>query len=189
MTKHQPAVVQRLPVLLWALIVLNLLIGVFSLVYTLSGTQKIVYVDAQKLVNGYKGMQDARKEFELKSNAWKTNLDTLRSEAEVKIKEYEQSAAKLSAKERALMEELIETKQQQFMNYQQVVAEKVKAADQELTSKVLSKVNDYIKKYGNEKGYSIILAATQYGNIAYGDAPMDITEDVLEGLNQEYATK
>jgi outer membrane protein len=178
---------QRLPVVLWIVVGLNLAIGVFSLTYNVSGTSKIVYVDSQKLVNGYKGMQAARKEFEAKSAAWKSNLDTLRTEAEIKIKEYESNAAKLSARERALMEELIRTKQEQYMNYQQVVSEKIKTADQELTSKVLSQVNDYIKKYGNDHGYAIILAATQYGNIAYGDGPLDITEDVLKGLNAEYA--
>jgi outer membrane protein len=147
--------------------------------------ESIVYVDAVKLMNGYKGMQAARKDFESKTNAWKANLDTLKFELEGKIKQYEATRTKLSAKEKALTEELIQTKQDQFVNYQNIIAEKIQKEDQELTTKVLGKVNDYIKKYGEDKGYSIIMAATQYGNIVYAEKGMDITEKVLEGLNKE----
>ena len=146
----------------------------------------IVYVDAQKLVSGYKGMQEARKEFELKAKSWQSNLDTLRMELEAQIKEYEVSSVKLSLKEKALTEELIRTKQEQYMNYREIVSEKVKKEDQELTSKVLNKVNDYVKRYGEEKSYSIIMAATQFGNIVYAEKGTDITEEVLQGLNLEY---
>jgi outer membrane protein len=147
----------------------------------------IVYVDAVKLVNGYKGMQSARKEFEVKTQAWNANLDTLKTELQSKIKEYEATKMKLSAKEKALTEELLQTKQDQFLNYQNIIAEKVQKEDQELITKVLGKVNDYIKKYGEDNGYSIIMAATQYGNIVYAEKGTDITEQVLEGLNKEIA--
>jgi outer membrane protein len=147
--------------------------------------ESIVYVDSVKLVNGYKGMQAARKEFETKTAAWKANLDTLRTELEGKIKEYEAGKTRLGAKEKALTEELIRTRQEQYMNYQNIIAEKIQNEDQELTTKVLGKVNDYIKKYGEDKGYAIIMAATQYGNIVYAEKGMDITEQVLEGLNKE----
>ena len=147
---------------------------------------RYVYVDAQKLVNGYTGMIDARKEYEQKSLVWKANLDTLRHEAEVKIKEYEATVSKLNPNEKKLMEELIASKQEQFNNYQQIVSENVRKEDQELSAKVLAKVNDFIKRYGREKGYTIIMAATQYGNIIYADDKVNITEEVLVGLNAEY---
>jgi outer membrane protein len=145
----------------------------------------IVYVDAMKLMNSYKGMQSARKEFEAKAGAWRSNLDTLKMEVDSKMKEYTSKSKTLSKREKELMEELINTKQEQFMNYQNVVAEKIQKEDQELTTRVLSKVNDYIKKYGERNGYDIIMAATQYGNIVYAEQRKDITEEVLEGLNKE----
>jgi outer membrane protein len=148
--------------------------------------QSMVYVDAQKLVVGYKGMQAARKEFEAKAAVWKANLDTLRTEVETQIQTYEQKKLSLSAREKQLTEELIQSKQDQFLNYQQVIQEKVQQEDQQLSKKVLDKVNDYLKRYGKEKGYKIILAATQYGNIAYANEGLDITEEVMKGLNSEF---
>lgn len=170
-------------VALW--VVVFVLIGILFFIY-MNLQQGYVYVDAQKVVSGYKGMQDAREEFESKVMALRANLDTLKVEAETKINEYEAKKNKISARERALMEELIESKQTQYMNYQQIVDEKIQLADRELMSKVLSKVNDYVKRLGEERGYNIILAATQYGNIIYAKEDMDITDEVLKGLNEEY---
>jgi outer membrane protein len=161
------------------------LIGILFFFY-LNLQQAYVYVDSQQIVSGYKGMQDARKEFEFKVMELQAKLDTLRMEAQNKITEYESKKNKISARERELMEELIESKHSQFMNYQQIVNEKIQSSDQELTSKMLGKVNDYIKKYGEKKGYNIIMAATQFGNIVYAKKDMDITEEILKGLNDEY---
>ena len=68
----------------------------------------------------------------------------------------------------------------------QDLKEKFQQEDQELTKKVLDKVNEYIKRYGKKGGYTIILAATQYGNIVYAEEGVDLTEEVLKGLNTEY---
>lgn len=144
------------------------------------------YVDAQKLLNGYKGMQDARKQYEMQVMSWRSNLDTLRTEMEEKVKEYETKKERLPARELHLMEELLDTKHEQYANFEQVITEKIHRADQELTSKVLAKVNDYIKRYGQSKGYDIIMAATQYGNIVYAKDKIDITDEILQGLNTEY---
>ena len=33
----------------------------------------------------------------------------------------------------------------------------------------------------------IILAATQHGNIIYGESDVDITNEIIQGLNAEYS--
>lgn len=149
----------------------------------------LVYVDSQKLVVGYKGMQAARQEFESKAAVWKANLDTLRGEVDSRIKEYEAKKIHLSKSEQQLTEELIRSKQDQYLNYQNAIQEKVQKEDQELSKAVLDKVNNYLKRYGKERGYKIILAATQYGNIVYAQEGIDITDDVMKGLNNEYTNQ
>lgn len=155
--------------------------------FLFSKPPKIVYVDSIKVLSGYKGMEYAKKEYDVKVSVWNANLDTLKMEMESKFQEYEAKRLKLSAKEKELMEELLETKREQYLNYQQMVAEKMKKEDQELTSKVYSKVNDFLKRYGEQKGYAFILGANQYGSIVYAEDAVDITDEVIEGLNKEFS--
>src|SRR5258706_15037514 len=126
---------------------INVFIGLVALSLIASGVaialqfigndkNKIVFVDSVKLLDGYMGMKEARKDYEAKVTLWKTNLDSLKGELESKIKNYQSSQTRLSSKEKALTEELLQSQQQQFLNYQQVISDKVQKADQELTSKV-----------------------------------------------------
>jgi outer membrane protein len=163
------------------------IIALAILFFTQLDSQKsIVYVDSNKLISQYEGMKAARQELESKVAVWRSNVDSLRVEFEQKASSYEAKKAKLSAPEKKLTEELLVTKQQQFISYQQAIEEKIKKEDQELTNKVLSKVNDYIRKYGKDNGYEIIMAATQFGNIVYAKDGNDITDQIVEGLNRDF---
>lgn len=162
---------------------LILALGIFYLV----SKPQLVYVDSARLLNNYKGMQDARAAYQKKAGAWKANIDTLASEVQQQIFKYEKESTGMSVKERQLSQELIRTKQKQFADYQQATNSQAQQEDAKMTSDVVTQVNAYLKKYGESHGYTIILAATEYGNLAYADEGLDITEEVLEGLNKQYA--
>lgn len=146
----------------------------------------IVYVDSAKLMNGYQGMIDARKDYQQKASTWKANIDTLILEIQDEVASYERGASKMSSKEKELAGKLIQAKQQQLAEYQKAINEKASQEDSQLTNQVVQEVNTYLKEYGEGKGYRIILAATDYGNIVYAKDGLDITDKVLEGLNKKY---
>jgi outer membrane protein len=168
------------------LVVFNILISAFTFVYNASVDNPIVYVDAARLLSKYTGMEDARKVLQSQSAVWQANLDTLKNEMDVAVANFEKNKGKASASEGKLMEELAKTKQQQFMMYEQSIKEQYQNKDREISQDLLKKVNEYIKSFGDRHGYTIILAATHYGNIAYASESLDITEVVLQGLNTEY---
>jgi len=93
----------------------------------------------------------------------------------------------MTFQERQLSLELIHTKQKQLKEYQQALNTQAKQEDSKLTAEVIAQINAFIKKYGERRGYTIVMAATDYGNIAYADEGLDITDDVLDGLNKEYS--
>ncbi|MFM9841171.1 MAG: OmpH family outer membrane protein [Cyclobacteriaceae bacterium] len=170
---------------------IGILLVAVSILYALrfTDTQKTVYVDSNKLVNGFKGMQEAKKVYQQKATQWKANVDTLTSELQGSIMKYEKEVGKMTAKEKALTQELLRSKQKQLGEFQQAMTTKAQQEDGQMTTQVITQINAYLKKYGKKKGYRIIFAATDYGNIAYAEDDMDITEEVLEGLNAEYQGK
>lgn len=151
-----------------------------------SNQQALAYVDTNKLLNNYEGMKAAREAYQLKASAWKANVDTLMTEVRQEIADYEKENQSMSAKEKQLAQELIRTKQQQLADYQKALQNQAAQEDQKMTGEVLATVNAYISKYGEKSGYDIILAATDMGNIVYAKEAVDITDQVLQGLNKEY---
>lgn len=154
--------------------------------YQLLKKEKTVYVDIGKLMQEYQGMKDARVEYEKKAAQWQANVDTLISQWQTELKNYEKEHAGMTKKERELKEELLRNKQQQINQYQDAVKQKAKDEDQAMTQNVVNTVNDYMKDYGEKHGYTFILGANGSGNIVYADASRDITPEIIEGLNKQY---
>jgi len=159
----------------------------FILVYLqFSGSQKIVYIDSNMLLNNYAGMQDARAEFQQKATLWQGNVDTLMNEVQKSIMDYEKESQKMTAREKDLSKELIRTKQRQLQDYQSAMRDKSAQEDQQMTERVLTTINSFMTTYGKEHNYKVIFGATSSGNIIYADDAINITDEVLELLNAQY---
>ena len=83
------------------LIAISILISLFVFVYFFFfHSTELVYVDSNKLLAGYKGMVEARKEYEKKRTTWQSNVDTLTTGVQDAIKKYEKDLALGSPKEK-----------------------------------------------------------------------------------------
>ena len=154
-----------------------------------SSSSKQVYVDVNKLLEGYERTKSERLKFEAKSVNLKANVDTLLTQWQDELKAYEKERASLSKRELELRQELMVNRQQQINNYQEAVQKQIKEENTKMTQTVINDINDYVKSFGEENGYTIIFGAVGGGNIMYADDVSDLTNEVLEGLNSEYTGK
>jgi len=167
--------------LLLPLLILNL-----YLLFNQLTSKDLVFVDSSKLINNYKGMMDARKAYQQKAVVWQANVDTLVNEIQNDLKKFEKENAQMTSKERELTRQLLQNKQQQLADYQKATQQQAAQEDGQMTKQVVDEINQYIKDYGKSHKLKIILAATDYGNIAYAEEGIDITDEILEGLNKKY---
>ena len=169
-----------LPIALIALI-----LSVSSFFY-LKSTSDLVYVDVNKLLDGYKRTKIVKAEFDEKAKTMKANVDSLMTDWQKELKNYEKERSAMSKKELALKQELLGTKQQQISNYQEAVQKQLQEEDKKVTQTVVNDINDFVKEYGKKKGYEVIFGATGNGTIMYGESASDLTDEVLAELNTEF---
>lgn len=134
---------------------------------------QLAYVRSEVLINEFAGMQEARQQYQQKQQEWQAHLDTLRAD----YARLEQAGG--SADELAFVARNI----QQFTARTEQLAQE---EDQQMTQAVLDQVNAFVEQYGEEHGYDFILGTTQSGNLLYGNATLDITEELLRALNHHY---
>ena len=170
------------------LAVIAFIISLVTFFYS-QNASKQVYVDVNKLLDGYKRTKIVRGEFEKKAKVLKSNIDSLVTDWQKELKLYEKERSKFSKKELELKQELLGNKQQQINNYQQAVQKQIQEEDKKATQTVINDINDYVKEYGKKEGYKIIFGASGSGNIMYADESADLTEEVLVGLNSEFEGK
>lgn len=156
-----------------------------SLYYSLNSST-LVYVDVNKLLDGYSRTKVEREIFQNKAKTLSANVDSLVVDWQKELKLYEKERTKLTDKEKELKQELLSNKQQQINNYQKAIQKQIQEEDKKSTQTVINDINDYVKDYGKENDYRIIFGASGSGNIMYADNTTDLTETILEGLNSEY---
>lgn len=162
-----------------------ILCSLFTFFYLQSSSDQ-VYVDVNKLLEGYNRTKIVRAEFETKAKNLNANVDSLMADWQNELKLYERERSKMSKKELELKQELLGNKQQQINNYQQAIQKQIQEEDKKATQTVINDINDYVKEYGKKKGYRIIFGASGSGNVMYADDKANLTEDVLKGLNAEF---
>lgn len=150
---------------------------------------KLAYVDVNKLLQHYDRTEVDREAFEKKAAILKANVDSLINDWQNELKVYEKERASMTKKELTLKQELLQHKQQQINNYQHAVQEQIEEEDQKMTQTVVNDINDFVKAYGKKEGHLIIFGAQGNGNIMYAHKGVDLTDEILERLNQQYHGK
>ncbi len=150
---------------------------------------KIGYVESSKLLDGYKGMQVARRNFETKAKGWESQNNKLVTGFQSAVQKYQAQAASLTPEQRATTEQQLQQQEQQVAQEQQKLQRQAAEEEAKMSQQVLNRVNKLVEQYGKENGYQFILIAQPGGSIAYSQKTLDVTAPVLKRLNDEYGKK
>jgi outer membrane protein len=148
-------------------------------------TPKIGYIKSSVVLQDYKEMIEVTEQFNNELKVVQTNLDTLKSRYE-KLKEQEPL---IGPKEKTNWSYRLGIAQNEFEKYNQQASEQMQARRNELTKKVLENINNYIQQYAKENNYKLILGTTDDGSILYGLETDDLTQTILNQLNDAYQAK
>ncbi|RTQ50767.1 OmpH family outer membrane protein [Hymenobacter gummosus] len=148
--------------------------------------RKVAYVESTKLLDNYKGLQDARRAFERKAAGWQKQHEAGVRALQTAVQTYQKSAAGMTDEQRASTEQRLQAQEQQVAQRQQQLQQQAQQEEAQMTEKVLTKVNKLLEGYGKENNYDLILVAGG-GTIAYARQGLDITDIILKRLNAEYA--
>lgn len=149
---------------------------------------KIGYVRSQRIVYEFAGMKEAQRSYEAKQQKWSAEYDTLESNYRLAVSRFNADAPALSPKERDARAADLERQQEYLQRHSSLIKGQAAEEDQKMTQGVLNQINTYVEEYGKSHGYDLIIGTTQAGSLLYGAPALDITDQVLAGLNAAYGT-
>jgi outer membrane protein len=155
--------------------------------YNKTSQLRVAYVNTDKLFNSYQAMLTARRVYQGEKQEWEHNLETLSQEARQAQEARQHLGTTGSAQQRAASDEALRLKQQQFFNYQAAVQKQSPVEMQRLTQPVVDAANRYLTAYSKQQQYDLVLSAGGSAEVVYVADPLDITERVVQGLNQALA--
>ena len=122
----------------------------------------------------------------LEKNEWQANVQTLRSEFQQAVKAFEEGQAKMTKAERQQRRSALISQEQQLMQYSKTIEDKIAQTDKDIMQGVLNQINSFTATYAIENGYDLILGTTESGTVLYGKEALDITDQLLVALNNEF---
>lgn len=151
---------------------------------------KIVFVNSDSLLSKYEYYKDIKGKFDNKTKKAQEDLQKRGQAFQREVTDYQKNAGTLSADERKTTEERLARKQQELQALQQNAGGALQNEQATENEKLYEKVATYLKGYAKEKGYKMVLTYSK-GNsaILFADESLDVTSEVLKGLNEDYKKK
>ncbi len=153
-----------------------------------AGKPEIVFFNQDSVVAKYDYIKDMEKRLENKGRAAQSDVGSRQQAIQREVAEYQKNAATMSADQRAATEQRLQRKGQEFQQYQQNAAAAVQNDQVSEQTKLYDKLTEFTKAYAKEHGYKMVLTFKKGDpTVLYGDPSLDITAEVIKGLNEAYA--
>jgi outer membrane protein len=100
---------------------------------------------------------------------------------------YQKNANALKPAQKAATEKKLAAEQQRLQSLQQNTGKQLQDIEASENATLYDKVAAFLKSYAKAKGYKMILTYSKTNpSMLYGDDSLDITKDVVAGLNADY---
>jgi outer membrane protein len=147
---------------------------------------KVAYIDLDSLESNYEYYIKIKTDFERKQEASNDEITNLQ-------KRYQSRAMQLQEKGPTMTQQDQQSAMKEINDMQQSLQDKKQRLDNELfnyNSKmkedILNRIQNFLKEYNKDGRYDYIFSY-EPGFMFYKDTALNITKDVITGLNQQYA--
>lgn len=135
-------------------------------------------INIQKVLIESKSGKEAKVAFDKELEAKRAILTSKEKDALAIENDLKVNGAKMTADIRKAKEDKLAEGIKDLRRLEQDTKDDLKKKDNELTAGVLKDVLEIAKKVGDERGYSLIMQASQ--QIVYVDSAIDITDEVMK---------
>ncbi|MBR5852554.1 MAG: OmpH family outer membrane protein [Bacteroidaceae bacterium] len=152
---------------------------------------RIAYVDYDSLLLSYDFAQDVQKELLRKEMSINNIIEKERKSLQEEVATFENKVQNnvFATQERAQAEyEKIMKKDQELMQRGQALIAEFEETRLTKSNEVTQSIISYIQEYNSNAKYDFILTKMG-GNMLYSNEALDITKDVVKGLNEKYSAK
>lgn len=142
-------------------------------------TSKIGYVDLKQVFNEFTYTKELKKDLLSVQGARQKLLDSMEFELKMLSKEIETNKSPEAKRK-------FDVKLESLMKFRKSAEEDNLAFTEQLDNKILSQMNQYIKDFGKENGYDIIVGSQGDGTIMYASDILNLTKESIVYINNKY---
>lgn len=147
---------------------------------------KIAYIKSDTVLKYYEYVKEQSSIYEAKGKKLNQDMQNRAQSLQNDITAYQRNVGNLTIGQAKAVEEDLAKKQQNFRMYQQSVEQEVMNDQAKLQQELYGKITTFLKKYAESSDLQVVLKYDQSSDVLYGTGGIDISQDVVKGLNEEY---
>lgn len=150
----------------------------------------IAYVNTDTLISKYKMAEELTGAFSAKAGKAQNQFQAKQRAFQTRVNDYQNKMSKglVTRTEAMTIEEKLQKEEQDLVNYGRTMEGTMQEEQAVLMNKISFAVKEYMTKFNESKKYSLIINTNSMTTVVLaGDPSLDITNEVVEGLNKEYA--
>lgn len=149
----------------------------------------IAYIDLEKVLEGYKFFKDRRAQLEGELEVDKKRIQKKKEAFEAAYMKAQQESSTMTQLQMQLKSDELGKMEQDMATEMENFEKKTVYLNEKLKKEWLSKIDDYLKGLSKEKNYSYVVTYVKgdYAAIVYANDSLNVTDQVLSGLNAEYS--
>ena len=156
-------------------------------VETVAQKGSIVYFDLTRVINEYDMANDLRSVVETKVQGIQDEVTRRGNKLQKDGAAFQEKINKglLTRSVAETQYQKLQEQEQQFNTYASQKQQDINEELQVMQNQILDAIQTYVQKYNEDKQFAMIIA-NQGGPVIAGLSELDVTDDILSGLNAEY---
>ena len=150
---------------------------------------QLAYINSDSVLKHYDYLKVNRDQLETKTKKMDQDLRNRTTGLQNEITAYQRNVSSMTLGQARALEEDLGKKQQNLQLYQQSLQQQLMQEEAKLNKELYDRITTFLKKYGQQKGLQVVLKFDPTSDVLYGRESLDITKDVIEGLNVAYETE
>jgi outer membrane protein len=147
---------------------------------------KIAYINADTVLKHYDYFKVNTQQMEAKTEKLRQDFGNRAQGLQAEINAYQRGVNSMTIGQVKATEENLAKKQQNLQLYQQSLEQQMMQEQATLNKQLYDRITAFLKTYSAEKGLQVVLKYDPTSDVLYGGTALDISQDVIKGLNDSY---
>jgi outer membrane protein len=147
---------------------------------------KIAYINSDTILEHYNYLKAKREILEAKSKRLEQDFRNRATSLQGEITAYQRNANNMTIGQVRAVEEDLGKKQQNLQLFEQTITQELMNDQNTLNKELYDRITSFLKNYSAGTGLQVVFKYDPTSDLLYGGEVLDITQDVLKGLNETY---
>jgi outer membrane protein len=150
---------------------------------------KIAYINSDSVLKYYDYLKVNKQQLEAKTQKMGQDYRNRAQGLENEFNAYQRSMNSMTIGQVRATEENLQKKQQNLQLYQQTLQQQLMQEEANLQKQLYDRITTFLKDYSAQKGLQVVFKYDPTSDMLYGGNGLDISQDVITGLNDAYKTE